>query len=232
MTETIVTFDKVTKKYYRTPALKNVSIQISRGKVVGLIGPNGSGKTTMLKLMSGLILPTAGKVSVNNRAVDRRISSEVAYLSEMDIFYSFFTVEDMIKYYHAMYQDFDLEKSREILAFMELESQKRVKELSKGNRGRLKIVLTLARNVPLLLMDEPLSGLDPIVRESIIKGLLSYVDIGKQTLIMTTHEVSEIEPLLDSVIGVKDGEIRGVAEVEDIRSECNKNLVDWMKETL
>lgn len=232
MSEMIVKFDKVTKKYYGKPALKDVSFQIPQGQVIGVIGPNGGGKTTILKLVSGLILPTQGIVTVNNKNAHRRISCEVAYLSEMDTFYSFFTVEDTINYYDAIYQDFDLEKSREILSFMKLEPQKRVKELSKGNRGRLKIVLALARKAPLILMDEPLSGLDPIVRESIIKGLLSYLDIGKQTLIITTHEVAEIEPLLDSVIGVKGGEIRGIAEVENIRSEYNKSLVEWMKETM
>ena len=104
-----------------------------------------------------------------------------------------------------------------MMDFMGLDPDAKVKNLSKGNRGRVKLVVTLSRNAPYILMDEPLSGLDPIVRDSIIKGLISFVDLAKQTVIITTHEVNEVEPLLDQVVALRDGEIIKFADVEELR---------------
>lgn len=225
----IVKFENVSKKYYGKTALDNVSFELPSGKVVGLIGPNGSGKSTALKLMAGLIRSNKGAVTVCDKPARRRISEEVAFLSELDAFYPFFTVQETINFYHEQYRDFDLDKAESMLKFMELKPDVRVKDLSKGNRGRLKIVLTMSRCARLILMDEPLSGLDPIVRESIIKSLVSFIDLEQQTIIMTTHEVSEIEPLLDMVVAIRDGHVLKIEEIDDIREEHNISLVEWMK---
>ena len=115
---------------------------------------------------------------------------------------------------------------------MQLEPDKKVRHLSKGNRGRLKILLALSRRAPLLLLDEPLAGLDPLVRDSIIKSMISYLDLREQTVLMSTHEVSEVEPALDLVISLSNGQIKGMEEVERIREQYGLSLVDWMKETL
>jgi len=128
------------------------------------------------------------------------------------------------------FDDFDSNRAVEMLKFMQLNPEARIKDLSRGNRGRLKIVLALARNAGLILMDEPLSGLDPMVRESIIKGLISYIDLERQTVIMTTHEVAEIEPLLDLVVAIRDGQVLKIEEVDRIREEYNLSLVEWMKQ--
>jgi len=228
----IVKFENVSKKYYKELALDNVSFELPGGKVIGLIGPNGSGKSTALKLMAGLIRGNRGKVTVCGKPACRRISEEVAFLSELDAFYSFFTVQETINFYHEQYSDFELDKAESMLKFMQLKPDARVKDLSKGNRGRLKIVLTLSRRAKLILMDEPLSGLDPIVRESIIKGLVSFIDLEHQTVIMTTHEVAEIEPLLDMVVAIRDGQVLKIEEVDNIREEHNISLVEWMKKVL
>ncbi|RYD06977.1 hypothetical protein N752_01410 [Desulforamulus aquiferis] len=133
------------------------------------------------------------------------IASEVSYLSELDVLYPFYTVKETIDFNAGLFADFDVAKAQEMLTFMQLDPDKKVKALSKGNRGRLKIILTLARKVPLILMDEPLSGLDPLVRDSIIKSLISYLDLEQQTVVMTTHEVTEVEPILDMVVAVQNG---------------------------
>ncbi|AGL02559.1 ABC transporter ATP-binding protein [Desulfoscipio gibsoniae] len=232
MPEHIINFNDVTKKYFRQTALKNVSFTLPRGKIIGLVGPNGSGKSTIIKLTAGLARPSSGRVTVNGKEANRMLASEVAYLSESDFLYPFFTVAETMNFYAGMFTDFDAGKAREILNFMQLEPDKKVKNLSKGNRGRLKILLVLARKAPLVLMDEPLSGLDPLVRESIIKSLLSYVDLGDQTVVMSTHEVAEVEPLLDSVVAVQNGEVRGIAGVDNIRSMHGQNLVGWMKQIM
>ncbi len=225
----MIKLNNVTKKYLTQVALDDVSISLPQGKIIGIVGENGSGKSTTLKLMAGLIQPSKGAITINGENVTRRISTQVAYLSELDAYYPFYTVQETIDFFASQFEDFDRDRAKEILEFMRLEPNKKVKELSKGNRGRLKILLVLSREVPIILMDEPLSGLDPMVRDSIIKGLLSFVDIEKQTVIITTHEIREIEPLLDVVIALKKGKIMEITEVEEIRSIQKLSLVEWMK---
>lgn len=227
----MITFEHVSKKFGREEALKDVSFSLEKGKIYGILGPNGSGKSTTLKMIAGLVFPTGGKVTVNGKKADRRIASEVSYLSELDSFYPTFTVKDAVKFAASQFSDFDRDKAEELLVFMKLEPKKRLRQLSKGNRGRLKLVLSLARNAPILLLDEPFSGLDPMVRESIVKGLLSYIDFEKQTVVIATHEIDEIEMLLDDVILIKDGEIRAMENVENLREMEGLSVLDWMKDT-
>jgi ABC-2 type transport system ATP-binding protein len=226
----MIQLEGVSKRYLTKKALDDVSLQIEPGHIIGLIGSNGSGKSTTLKLISGLLQPTKGTVLIDGEIAGRRICRKVAYLSELDAYYSFFTVKQTVDFYAQTFSDFNREKAEEMLKFMKLDQSQKVKHLSKGNRGRLKIVVTLAREVPFILMDEPLSGLDPMVRGSIIKGLISFIDLEKQTVIITTHELQEIEPLLDTVILIKNGVILDQKSVEDIRCNENLSLVDWMVE--
>lgn len=224
----MIQLENVSKRYLRKKALIDVSLQIEPGHIVGLMGANGSGKSTTLKLMAGLIRPTKGTVLVDGQVSNRRICTQVAFLSELDAYYSFMTVAQTVAFYANTFSDFDREKAEAIIDFMKLDRAQKVKNLSKGNRGRLKIVVTLARNVPYILMDEPLSGLDPMVRQSIIRGLISFIDLEKQAVILTTHELAEIEPLLDQVVLIKDGRILAQENVDDVRDQENLSLVDWM----
>ncbi|HEX7064037.1 MAG TPA: ABC transporter ATP-binding protein [Bacillales bacterium] len=231
MSNAIVHFEKVTKRFSRKLALDDASFELPRGKMIGVIGPNGAGKSTLLKLAAGLLRPSEGRVVVDGKAVGRRISSEVSYLPEQEGCYSFYTVSETLRFYGQVYSDFDDRKAGEMLEFMELEPDQKVGSLSKGGKARLKMVVALARRAPLVLLDEPLSGLDPMIRDSIIKGLVAFIDLSEQTVIMTTHEVAEVEPALDMVIAIKDGGIVKIDDVEEIRSMHGGGLVDWMKET-
>src|SRR5690606_19538142 len=152
-----VQLNGVTKKYGNEFALKNVSFTFTKGKIYGLLGPNGGGKSTTLKLITGLVYPTDGTVTVSNEKVTRKISDKVAYLTELDMFYDSFTIKQMVDFYHSQFPDFSLEKAHQLLQDMQLEGNKKIRKLSKGNRGRLKLVLTLARNAPVILLDEPFS---------------------------------------------------------------------------
>lgn len=226
----MIELKNVSKSYLNQAAINSMSIEFPTGKITGLIGENGSGKSTTLKLISGLINPNKGEVIIDGRVIDRRSGSElVSYLSELDVYYPFYTVIETIDFHASQYKEFNMEKAMEIMEFMKLDPNKKVRNLSKGNRGRLKILLSLSREVPYILMDEPLAGLDPMVRDSIIKGLISFVDLDRQTIIITTHEISEIEPLLDQVILIKDGEVVGIGDVEEIRKNEQLSLIDWMK---
>lgn len=224
----MIQLENVSKRYLTAKALTDANLTIEPGQIVGLIGSNGSGKSTTLKLIAGLIRPTKGTVLVDGVIADRKICTKLSYLSELDAYYSFFTVKQTVDFYNDTFKDFNREKAEEILDFMKLDRNKKVKHLSKGNRGRLKIVLTLSRDVPYILMDEPLSGLDPIVRQSIVKGLISFIDLEKQTVVITTHELQEIEPLLDTVVLIKDGTILDKQNVDDIRDKEHLSLVEWM----
>ena len=228
----MIQFQNVTKKYGREYALNDVSFKLEKGKIYGLLGPNGSGKSTTLKMMAGLVHPTSGSVYINGKKVNRRMAQEVAYLTELDMFYHSFRVMDVVAFASSQFSDFDIDKARELLAFMSLDPTKKVKHLSKGNRGRLKLVIVLARHTPVLLLDEPFSGLDPMVRESIVKGLISFVDFENQTLVMATHEIDEIEALLDEVLAIKNGVIIERRNVELLREEDGVSVMEWMKKTL
>lgn len=225
----MITFEHVTKKYGRDRALEDISFSLEKGKIYGMLGPNGSGKSTTLKMIAGLVFPTSGTVMVNDKKANRKTAKEVAYLSELDFYYPTFTVKDMIHFSASQFPDFDKAKAEELLEFMQLDRKKSLKQLSKGNRGRLKLVIALSRNTPVLLLDEPFSGLDPMVRESIVKGILTYIDFENQTVVIATHEIDEIEMLVDHVIAIQDGRLLAMENVEELRETQGLSILEWMK---
>lgn len=230
MDNEFVQFNHVGKRFHGHTALTNLSFKLPQGKIIGVIGPNGAGESTMLKLMAGLLRPTSGEVLVGGKRSERRSSAHTAYFPEQGGSYPFYTVAQTIEYYNTVFSDFHYGKALEMIEFMQLDLKQRVGLLSKGNRTRLKLVTALSRNAPLILLDEPLSGLDPMIRESIIQGLIALVHLPEQTVILTTHEVAEVEPILDMIIAIKDGQIIKIDEVENIRSQHGSSLVHWMKE--
>lgn len=230
---TVISLQGVSKKYQLRDAVRNMTLDVPIGKVVGLIGENGSGKTTTLKLMTGLLRPSKGRVLLQNQPVSRRLAAEqVAYLSDSTAVYPFYTIREMVNYYQGIFADFDIDKAMDMLKFMNLDPTQHIRTLSKGNIGRLKIALTASRNVPLMVMDEPLSGLDPLVRQSIMKSLISFIDLERQTVILSTHEVDEVEPLLDIAILIDKGRVLAMEYTDQIREERGQNIVEWMKTTL
>jgi ABC-2 type transport system ATP-binding protein len=225
----VIELTNVSKTYKQRSAINNISLTLPLGKIIGIVGENGGGKSTLLKLMAGLLHPTSGSVTVNGETANRRISKLVSYLSDHDSFYSLFTVREALAFQASQFTDFNITKAEEIMKDMQLEPDKKIRDLSKGNRGRLKIVLTLARDVPYILMDEPLSGLDPLVRQSIVKGMISYVDLESQTLLMTSHEITEIESILDSFIAIKGGALIRMADVAELHESEGLGITEWMK---
>ncbi|TYR76782.1 ABC transporter ATP-binding protein [Rossellomorea vietnamensis] len=219
----------VSKKYGNSFALKNVDLSFETGKIYGLLGPNGSGKSSTLKLLAGLVYPSSGTVAIDGEAVTRKAAVKVGYLTELDMFYDTFSVENMIDFYESQFHDFDKEKALQLLEYMELQPRVKIKQLSKGKRGRLKLVLVLSRKTDLLLLDEPFSGLDPMVRDSIVRSLLSFIDFETQTVIIATHEINEIEALLDEAYILQDGIVKGHCIVEELREERGISVMEWLK---
>jgi ABC-2 type transport system ATP-binding protein len=225
-----VKLKNVSKRYGATNAINNINFTFEKGKIYGLLGPNGSGKSTALKMMTGLVFPDGGSVTVNDIPVTRKTCEQVAYLTEMDMFYDAFSVGETIDYVSSQFNDFSIEKAQMLLKELKLDSNQKVRSLSKGNRGRLKLVTTLSRNTEVILLDEPFSGLDPMVRDSIVTSLLKYIDFENQIIIIATHEINEIEPILDEAIAIYNGSIIGQKTVEVLREEEGLSVLQWFKQ--
>lgn len=225
----MIELNHVTKKYMMFPAVKAVNVTFNKGKIIGVIGENSSGKTTLLKLLAGLLQPSSGTVIIDNHRVDRRISQKLAYLTDMDYFFPYFTVVELIHYYESQFTDFNKAKALEIISFMKLNHDQKIKYLSKGNRNRLKIAVTLGRNAPYIVLDEPFNGLDPMVRKAIMKSIIKFINLDEQTVIMATHEVNEVEPILDEVLLLRSGHVIAYESVDDIRETHHMDVTNWME---
>jgi len=219
----------VSFRYMKKTILQDVSYSLPIGQIIGLVGENGSGKSTLLKVLAGLLLPSSGEVLLNGNPVTRRSANQIAYLPDTDLFYDFYTGEQLFRYYASQFEDFSYDKACIVAEFLQVDKKMRLRQLSKGNRGRMKMAATLGREVPFYLMDEPFAGLDPIVREQLIKGLIQFTDMEHQTILLSTHELYEVEPILDQIILLQNGSIIAHEELERIRDLTNTDAVQWMK---
>ncbi|AOM83050.1 ATP-binding cassette domain-containing protein [Salisediminibacterium beveridgei] len=228
--ETMIEMKHVTKRYGKNEGLFDVNWTMNQTGLAGIIGPNGSGKTTLLKLIAGLLRPTSGSIKIHGRETDRTIGDQVAYLSELDSLYGFQTIRQAIRFHEKTISAFRLDKAEAMTNELALPMDKKIKHLSKGNRAKVKIILTLAREVSILVMDEPLSGLDPIVREDILKMIIRHLDVERQLGLISTHEVTEVEPYLDYVMFLHQGSIMLEGETDRLREEHGKSVVELMRE--
>ncbi|MFW6306299.1 MAG: ABC transporter ATP-binding protein [Bacillota bacterium] len=218
------------KKYPGVQALKGVNVNFPQGQITGLIGPNGSGKSTLLKSIVGLVKPSSGEIKILGDAPGRKMKEKIAFLPEINYFYKGMSIKRVIDLYESQFKTFDREKALEILDFMNLKPEARIKNLSKGMVGRVKLTLTMARRVPLIIMDEPLSGIDPKSRSRILEGLISEYNAEEQTIILSTHEVLEAEKFFDYVVFLEYGDIKLEGNADDLRAEHGLSIQDLVKE--
>ncbi|MFW5992454.1 MAG: ABC transporter ATP-binding protein [Halanaerobiaceae bacterium] len=227
---TAVEIKNLKKKYPGVEALQGVNINFPTGQITGLIGPNGSRKSTLLKSIVGLVKPTAGKINIDGHPPGRELKEKIAFLPEINYFYRGMSIEQVIKLYNSQYETFDSKKAGEILDFMNLSPGQKIKTLSKGMVGRTKLVMAMARQVPLIIMDEPLAGIDPQSRARILEGLISEYNAEEQTIILSTHEVLEAEKFFDYVIFLEEGKIKLQGNADDLRAEHGLSIQDLVKE--
>ena len=225
----MIQLQHVTFNYQRQEVLRDISLSFPLGQTIGVAGENGSGKSTLLKIIAGIQRPRKGTISINKESLSRVHSTDIAYLPDTDLFYSFYTTKELFEFYATQFQDFSFQKALEVANFLEVDIHVKLKKLSKGNRGRAKMAATLGRNTSYYVMDEPFSGLDPIVRESLLKGLIRFTNVEEQSIILSTHELHEVEPILDQLIVLKEGRVMAQEELETIRFETNQDAVSWMK---
>lgn len=226
----VVELNHVTKRFGTVTAVENISLRLPDQGIVGLLGLNGSGKTTLLNLIADLLRPTEGSVTLNGSKVTRQSGKKIAYVADNQSLYAFYTIRETIDYAEKVYQDFVREAAEEIIHFLKFDMNQKVGQLSKGNKMRLNTAIALARRVPLLLLDEPLSGLDPFIREEILKMFVHFGGVYQQTIVISSHEVSELEPYLDYAIFMKEGRIMLYASAEEIREEREQSILNVMRE--
>ncbi|ADD28907.1 MULTISPECIES: ABC transporter ATP-binding protein [Meiothermus] len=205
----------VTKRYGKTEGVHDLSLELYPGQAVGLLGLNGSGKTTTLKLLAGMLFPTQGRVEVLGKS-PRENRGQIAYLSDADNLYAWMTPGDAERFMRGLYPDFNPRRYRELLAFLEVPQQS-YRAMSRGQRARLRLAMVLARDARLFLLDEPLSGIDVISRDRILKSLvLEWRE--EACLVLSTHEVSEAEGIFERVLLLKEGRLALDALAEDLRA--------------
>lgn len=220
--------DSVTKRYVRDEGVRDLTLEFSAGQVTGVLGLNGSGKSTLLKLLAGLLLPTAGAISVFGQR-PRRSRAKIVFLGENDALWSWMTPADAERFMVGLYEDFDPDRYAELLEALEVPRRK-TKTMSKGERGRLRLAMALARSAKLYLLDEPLAGIDLISREKILSSIVREWHTD-EAILLSTHEVAEAEGLFDRVILLRDGRLALDAEAEALR-ETGKSVVETFREVL
>lgn len=217
------------KRYMRKQAVKDVTLTIEDGKVYALLGPNGSGKTTFMKMIAGLVKPTEGCLSYNGEKIGVESKKHVAYMSTEPFFYAYMTVKDVGKYYADFFEDFSMERYEALISRMDLRMEDKAKELSSGLAAKLKLAATLARDARLYMLDEPLNGIDIIAREAIIRTIVEAA-AAEKTILISSHLVDELEPIVDSVVFMKRGSVVLSGDAEEVRQERGKSIVDLYKE--
>jgi ABC-2 type transport system ATP-binding protein len=211
----LLSIRKVSKDYGRAKGLNTTSLNFERGEIVGLLGPDGSGKTTLLRLAAGLLTPTTGEVSIQHQS-PRRQQHLFAFLSTKAIFPEWMRAPDVARLMSGLFPDFSVHRFERLLEQLEV-TDTTFKALSRGNQTKLLLAATLAREASLYLLDEPLSGIDFMTRESIIEAVLSEFR-SDATVIMSTHEVKDAEELFDRVVILREGEVLLDARAEDLRA--------------
>lgn len=221
--------NQLEKKYLGKTAVRDISLEIEPGRIYALLGPNGSGKTTWMKMVAGLVSPSRGTIEYNGMPVGRQSKKEIAYMSTEPFFYNYMTVKDVGKYYADFFEDFDAGRYEELVARMDLRMSDKAKNLSSGLAAKLKLAATLARNAKLYLLDEPLNGIDIIAREHIINTVLEAAN-ENASIVMSSHLVDELEKIIDYAIFVKDGSVVLQGDAEEMRNERGKSIVELYKE--
>lgn len=219
----LIQCEKVSKNYGKVIGLQQLSLSIPSGKIVGILGPNGSGKTTFIKILSGLLTPEEGTVLVDGKPIGVESKAVVSYLPERPYFPDTMRISEMLDFFEDFYQDFQREVAEGMLKTLELNPKSKISALSKGNREKVQLVLVMSRRAKVYLLDEPMGGVDPAARDFILKTILTNYNEDASVLI-STHLISDVENVLDDVVFIKQGKLVLYKSVDEIRMEEKKSV--------
>ena len=210
-------------RYHSTLALDNLDMNLPQGKIVGLLGPNGSGKTTFIKLAAGLLTPTAGQITVCGEKIGTATKAMVSYLPDRPYFSRQVRVEQQLDFFQDFYADFDRTRAEEMLSALNISLSAKFKSLSKGNQEKVQLVLVMSRRAKLYLLDEPIGGVDPAARDYILHTIISNYN-PEAAVIISTHLIADVEPVLDDVIFLDHGHIALHESCEEIRETRGQSV--------
>lgn len=219
----MIEIKNVTKTFNELKAIDNVSLKIEKGKIIGLLGSNGSGKTTLIKLITGLLTPNEGSVLIDGNKPGVESKTVISYLSENNALDLGMRIIEILNYYQDFFQDFDREKAIKLLNSFEIDLNKKLRNLSKGTKEKVQLVLTISRRANYYILDEPIGGVDPAARDHILDTILTNFN-EDASVILSTHLISDIEKILDEVIFISKGKITLQEDAEKLREERNKSI--------
>ena len=220
----------LTKSYdARNVAVNNITITLPKGKIVGLLGPNGSGKTPLIKMMNGLLTPSQGSIRINGQPVGVETKAHVAYLPDRTYLSGGKRISQILDFFCDFYADFSKEKALEMLSSLNIDPTVRLKTLSKGNKEKVQLILVMSRQADLYVLDEPIAGVDPAARDYILRTIINNYN-PNATVIISTHLIGDIEQVLDEVIFMRFGHLVLYTSVDNIREQHGKSVDAYFRE--
>lgn len=213
----------LTKCYGKTTVLNDIDFTIPHGKIVGLLGRNGAGKSTIIKTINGLVTSTSGEVLIDGQPVGIASKQIISYLPEHTYLDKSMRVRDAIKYFSEFYDNFDSQKATRLIKDLDLNMETKISKMSKGMQEKLQLILVMSRNAKLYILDEPLGGIDPATRDYILDTILSSFNAGA-SMIISTHLISDIERILDEVIFIDHGKVILAAETDALRDQYHTSI--------
>lgn len=219
----ILTIDGLCKRYKNKEALKDVTYSLGEGRILGLLGPNGSGKTTLLKCLAGLLTPEKGDARVCDTPIGTDTKKLVAYLPDKNFLCEGMTIESFLVYTKDFFDDFDEHKAKEMIGRLGIDKKLTIKTLSKGNKEKLALIVTMSRNAKLYLLDEPIAGVDPAARDYVISTVLANYS-PHSSIVLSTHLIADVEKVLTDVVFIADGEIVLAGDADVVRQQTGQSI--------
>ena len=213
----------INKSYGNKKILKDINLVIPRGKIIGLLGKNGTGKSTLIKLINDLLTPDSGDILVNGKSVGVESKKIIAYLPERTYLDKSMTVLDVIKYFEDFYDNFDSKKAKKLLKELDLDVNQKLVKMSKGMQEKVQLVLVMSRKADLYILDEPLGGVDPATRDYILDTILTNFNEGA-SVIISSHLINDVERILDEVIFIDKGMIILTSDADKLRKKENASI--------
>ena len=202
----LVYLDHVQKVYGKYSALGDVSVNIQPGRIIGLLGPNGSGKTTIIKLINGLLQPTSGNVYIHGQRPSIETKKVISYLPDTTYLDENMKISEAIRFFQDFYSDFNVARAHKLLTDLQLRPEQRLRQLSKGNKEKVQLILVMSREADLYILDEPIGGVDPAARDYILRTIIQNRRPNSSVLI-STHLIADVEQVLDEALFINQGRI-------------------------